>query len=116
VTVKNLLKVITPGRIRSQLILGITLVHVVLMSLFVAELVNRQKTSFLKLNYDRAVSLSVNFANTATPYLISFELDGLQKLASTYKNVPGIEYTMVLSDDYLMTVLYWRIPMNNTSA
>jgi PAS domain S-box-containing protein len=97
--IKEIFKKLMPTGIRARLILSIAIVHVVLMSLFILELMNRQKTFFLKLNHDRAIGLSVSLANTANSYVISYELARLQKLVSTYKNIPNIEYAIVSSDD-----------------
>ncbi|MES2432079.1 MAG: PAS domain S-box protein [Bacteroidota bacterium] len=97
--VAGLLKKIWPRRIRTQLILGIALIHVILMSLFVISMVDRQKKFFLTLNHDRATAVSMNFANGAAQFLVSYELVGLQKLVTTYKNVPGLEYAFVTADD-----------------
>jgi PAS domain S-box-containing protein len=97
--IKELLKKLKPANIRSRLILSIAVVHVVLMSLFVLEQMDRQKIFFLKLNHDRAMGLSISLANTANSYVISYELARLQKLVSTYKNIPNLEYAIVTSDD-----------------
>ncbi len=56
--ISRLLKKIGPSRLHTQLVLGIAGILVVLMSLLVIVLVNRQKKFFLKLNHDRAFSLS----------------------------------------------------------
>lgn len=98
-TVQSLIKKLKLNGLRSQLILGIASILVVLMSLLVMELMNRQKNFFLKLNHDRAFGLSTTLASTANSYVISYELAGLQKLVSTYKNNPGLQYAIVLSDD-----------------
>lgn len=95
----NLFEKIKPTSLRSQLIWGIALVHILLMSLFVNELINRQKTFFLKLTHDRALSQSVNLSNIAVSHVSAYELDGLQKFIATYKNIPGLEYAMITSDD-----------------
>src|SRR3954467_2893711 len=97
--IKEIFKKLMPTGIRARLILSIAIVHVVLMSLFILELMNRQKTFFLKLNHDRAIGLSISLANTANSYVISYELARLQKLVSTYKNIPNIEYAIVSSGD-----------------
>jgi PAS domain S-box-containing protein len=89
------LKAIIPSGIRAQLILGISLILIVLMSSLVWGLVNRQEKFFLKLNHDRALSLSVNLASIATSHVTSNELDGLQQLVSTYKSMPGVEYAFI---------------------
>ena len=98
-SILNLIKKIKPSGLRSQLILGIVLINVFLMSFFVIELMNRQKTFFLNLNSDRASGLSANLASTANSYVISYELARLQKLVSTFKSISGLEYAMVISDD-----------------
>lgn len=97
--ISKLFKSIRPSRIRSQLILGVAVVNVALMTLLVIELMDRQRAFFLKLNRDRALSISLNFANAANSYVVSYELDGLQKLVATYKKIPGLEYALITSDD-----------------
>jgi len=95
----DLIKKLMPRGLRAQLILGIASILVVLMSLLVMLLMNRQKSFFLKLNHERAFALSNTLASTANSYVISYELSGLQKLVSTYKNNPGLQYAIVTSDD-----------------
>lgn len=97
--ITRLFKKVRPSAFRSQLILGITLIIVVSISLFVMDLVNRQKNFFLKLNHDRGLSLSDNLANIATSSVVAEELAGLQNLIITYKKMPGLEYAMVTSPD-----------------
>lgn len=96
------LKKIKPAGLRFQLITGIASISVILMSLFVLQMINKQETFFLKLNHDRAIGLSVSLANTSNSYVISYELARLQKLVETYKEIPGLEYAMVTSDDGLV--------------
>ena len=98
-TLSNLFKKLRPRKLRSQLILGIASILVVLISLLVMELMTRQKNFFLKLNHERGFALSTTLASTANAYVISYELAGLQKLVSTYKNNPGLQYAIVTSDD-----------------
>jgi PAS domain S-box-containing protein len=97
-----ILKKIRPSGIRSRLILGVASILVILMSLLVVELMNNQKNFFLKLNHDRALGLSNNLAYTSASYIASYELAGLQKLVSTYKNIPGVRYAMVISADNIV--------------
>jgi PAS domain S-box-containing protein len=99
VTAQGFIKKLKLNGLRSQLIVGIASILVVLMSLLVMELMNRQKNFFLKLNHDRAFGLSSTLASTANSYVVSYELAGLQKLVATYKNNPGLQYAIVLSDD-----------------
>jgi PAS domain S-box-containing protein len=90
---------ILPSNLRSQLILAISLIIAISISLFVIDLVNRQKTLFLKINHDRGISLSENLANIATSHVVAYEIDGLQNLLVTYNKMPGLEYAMVISPD-----------------
>jgi PAS domain S-box-containing protein len=93
----NILSRVSRSSLRLQLMVGIALIVVVLISLFVIESTYRQKAFFLKLNHDRSFSMSVNLANIATSHVMSNELDGLQKLVSAYRHAPGIDYAMILS-------------------
>ncbi|MFA7273783.1 MAG: PAS domain S-box protein [Crocinitomicaceae bacterium] len=96
---KELFKKVMVRRLRFQLILGISIVNVGLMSFFIMEMMNRQKTFFLKLSHDRTIGLSINLANSANSYVISMELERLQKLVASYKHIPGTEYAIVTSSD-----------------
>ncbi len=96
---KEILKKLRLTSLRSQLILGITIVNVVLMFSFGLQMINRQKNFFLKLNHDQAIGLSINLASTANTYIISYELARLQKLVASYKEIPNLQYAIVTSDD-----------------
>ncbi len=67
------------------------------MSLFVMDLVARQKTFYLKINHDKGTGLSNNLAKISTLHVVAHELDGLQELLTTYKEMPGLEYAMIIS-------------------
>jgi len=98
-SITELLRKVRPSELRSQLILGITFILTVSISLFVIDMVNRQKAFFINLNHDRGLSLSDNLANFALPCLVTEELAGLQSLIHTYKKMPGLDYAMVTSPD-----------------
>jgi PAS domain S-box-containing protein len=95
----NRLKKWWPSTVRFQLMLGIAFILALLMSMLVLQQVNSQKHFLLKQNHDRAIGLSANLANTASSYLVSYELAGLQKLAISYKNIPDILYSFVTAED-----------------
>ena len=81
------------------MILGIASIHVVLMTMLVVGLMDRQQTFFLKLNRDRALSIAVNLANASNLYVVSDELEGLQSLVTNYDRVPSLKYAFVTSYD-----------------
>lgn len=93
------LKRLWPAKIRYQLILGIALVHVVLMTLFVFDLVKRQKHFLKKQNHEQALSLVNNFAVNSTSYIIGNDFDGLERLVQSHQNFPNLKYAMLLSGD-----------------
>ncbi len=97
--ISNPFKKVVSSGLRSQLIMGIALIIVLSISMFVADLVSRQKAFFLKINHDRGIGLSDNLANIATSHVVAYELDGLQNLISSYKKMPGLEYALVTTSD-----------------
>jgi PAS domain S-box-containing protein len=91
-----------PWGIRARLILGVASILVILMSLLVLKLMNNQKNFFLRLNRDRALNLSNLLAYSSASYVTSYELAALQKLVYTYRDIPGIRYAMVISEDKIV--------------
>jgi PAS domain S-box-containing protein len=85
--------------LRSQLIVSIASVNIVVMTLFIMNLKNRQTDFVINLNHDRGVGLSENLASIATSHVAAYELDGLQTLLKTYRKMPGLNYAMVTSYD-----------------
>ena len=88
-----------PKKIRSQLILGIALVHLVLMSIFVADLLNRQYNFLVRQGQDQALGLAHDLAINANVYIIANDFDGLEHLIQSYKDFPHLEYAMILSPE-----------------
>jgi PAS domain S-box-containing protein len=86
-------------RLRSQLIIGIVVILMTTISLFVVDLINRQRAFFLKLNHDRGIGIAENLAKIAVLHVASHELDGLETLLESYRNLPGLEYAMIISPD-----------------
>ena len=88
-----------PKKIRSQLILGIALVHLVLMSIFVADLLDRQYTFLVRQGQDQALGLAHDLAINANIYIIANDFDGLEHMIRSYKDFPHLEYAMILSPE-----------------
>src|SRR5689334_18146522 len=86
-----------PRKIRLQLILGIALVHLVLMTVFMFDLVRRQRAFLKKQNHEQTVSLVSDYAVNSGVYIIANDFDGLERLAMSHKNFPHLKYAMLLS-------------------
>ncbi|WP_176631614.1 response regulator [Desulfolutivibrio sulfoxidireducens] len=84
--------------VRRQLILGIALVHAVLMTGFVFDLVGRQRDFLHKESLSQATSLADLLAANSGSWVLANDLVGLEEIMGSLKNVPGLEYAMVLTD------------------
>ena len=93
---------IWPKSIRSQLILGIALVHLILLTIVVGDQLNRQKKFLKKQNYEQALSLVNDFAVNSSSYILANDIDGLERLVQSHKNFPNLKYAMLLSPDGLV--------------
>ena len=93
----NFLKQIWTSSIRRQLMLGIILVHAVLMSIFVYDLVERQREFLHTQSENQAKSLASTLAVNSTSWVLSSDVVGLEEILSAQNNYPGLRYAMVLS-------------------
>jgi len=96
------IKSIWPKSIRYQLILGIALVHLVLLTIVVVDQLIRQKKFLKRQNYEQALSLVNDFAVNSSSYILANDIDGLERLVQSHKNFPNLKYAMFLSPDGLV--------------
>ena len=96
------IKTVWPKSIRNQLILGIALVHLILLTIVVVDQLNRQKKFLKKQNYDQALSLVNDFAVNSSSYILANDIDGLERIVQSHKNFPNLKYAMFLSPDGLV--------------
>ena len=85
--------------IRRQLMLGIFLVHAVLMTVFVYDLVNRQGDFLHAQGVEQANSLSETLAANSTLWILSNDVIGLEEILQSQINYPDLQYAMVLGPD-----------------
>src|SRR5437764_15241258 len=88
---------IRPKKTRSTLILSITLVHVLLMSLFVMDTTRRQKNFLKQQSLDQATHLANDLSINSGYYIIGNDVVGLQNLLDDYKNLPHLKYAVITS-------------------
>src|SRR5205809_5851256 len=98
-SVSQIVNKLWPTSIRGQLIVGITLVHLLLMTVFVFDLVGRQRKFLKKQNHDQANNFVNVFAINATTYIIANDFDQLERFVLYQTNFPNLRYAMILSPD-----------------
>lgn len=85
--------------IQRQLILGIALVHAVLMSIFVFDLVERQRDFLLEQNANEAQALAETLAANGTSWILANDTIGMEEVINSQQNFPGLKYAMFISMD-----------------
>ena len=91
-TFKNILTV----SLRRQLVIGIALVHAILMSIFVLDMVSRQYSFLYKQNISQTESLSKTLAANSVSWVLASDVRGLEEVISSLSHYQGIRYAMVL--------------------
>lgn len=82
--------------IRRQLMMGIILVHAVLMSIFVFDLVERQSNFLHEQSVQQAKSLSQTLAVNSTSWVLANDVIGLEEVMDAQKNYPSLQNAMVI--------------------
>ena len=85
-------------RIRSQLIIGIALIHAILMSLFILDLVNKQRAFLLAQSHETATAMAETLAANATSWTLARDFVGLEEVIEAQRHFPGLEFAMVLDN------------------
>lgn len=85
------------GSIRRQLIIGIALVHAVLMTIFVFDLVNRQQAFLHDQSLEEARSLAETLAANSVSWVLASDVSGLQEVVASQAGYPQLEYAMVVA-------------------
>jgi len=83
--------------IQRQLMLGIALVHAILMTIFVIDLVSRQRTFLDGQNVKQTESLAKSLAANSVSWVLSDDVIGLEEVINSQKSYPNIEFAMILS-------------------
>ncbi|MEA3289787.1 MAG: ATP-binding protein [Campylobacterota bacterium] len=81
--------------IKRQLILGIALVHAVMMSIFVVDLVENERSFLIEQHNKKAKSLSKTLASTSNSWVLANDFIGLAEVVSSLEHYPGVQYIMV---------------------
>ena len=90
------------GSVRRQLITGVALVHAVMMSLFIWDLIHRQQETLLAQQTDQAMALAHSVATSTGGWLVARDITGLQeiveaqrqRLAELHKSKTAVEESL----------------------
>lgn len=83
--------------IRRQLILGIALVHAVLMTIFVFDLVDRQSQFLYEQSIAQVEGLAKTLATTSSSWVLARDVAGLEEVLQSQAAFPALRYAMVLT-------------------
>lgn len=83
--------------IKRQLILGIALVHALLMSIFVFDLVERQREFLLAQNTAEAQALAKTLAANGTSWILANDTIGIEEVIDSQKNLLSLNYAMFIN-------------------
>src|ERR1051326_3736724 len=81
--------------IRRQLIIGVAMVHLLLMSIFVFDLTARQRTFLTERAKDRVLYQVGALATSSLPYVIVDDVAGLTEVVDAFSGDGTIRYAMV---------------------
>lgn len=95
----KLLKSLWPTRIRSQLIVGVAVVHLTLMTLFVFDLVERQRDFLLDQDIQEQRSVVHILALNSSSWVLANDVVGLAELINSMQRYPDLRYAMVIDQD-----------------
>ena len=85
--------------ISRQLMLGIALVHAVLMSIFVLDLVDRERQFLLDTSQNQAIGLAQTLAANGRSWVLSNDVIGIEEVVLSQSGFPGLRYAMFLNTD-----------------
>lgn len=83
--------------IQRQLLLGIALVHAVLMTIFVSDLVSRQHSFLNTQSVEQTEALARSLSANSVSWVLSDDVIGLDEIIASQKGYPNVEYAMILS-------------------
>jgi PAS domain S-box-containing protein len=84
------------GSLRRQLIVGVVMANALVMSLFVADLTERQERLLLERQTEHALAVAQGTAATSAEWLGSRDFRGLQEIVGALASYPDLSYAMLL--------------------
>jgi PAS domain S-box-containing protein len=87
------------GTLRGRLILSVAAVHAVLMMLFIIDLTSRQRDMLMERQENDAIALSHALSTTASGWLASKDISGLQELVEAQHRYPELLFAILTDTD-----------------
>jgi len=94
-SIKRKIKLFWTASIRRQLALGIAIVHAVLMSIFVYDMVGRQTAFLTDQSVQQSTSLARSLAANSVSWVLSSDVIGIEEIVLSQSNYPSLRYAMV---------------------
>lgn len=76
--------------------LGIALVHALLMTIFVFDLVSREKDFLISLSEKQAIGLAETLATNGTSWILSQDVIGMEEIIHSQLGFPGLKYALYI--------------------
>jgi len=95
----NIIKGLWPSKIRTQLICGVALVHLLLMTFFIFDLVGRQRDFLGQQSLEQTTSLAETLALNSSSWVLANDVVGLEEIVLAVGKYPGLRYAMVITTD-----------------
>ncbi|MBP7651867.1 hypothetical protein KA977_00500 [Candidatus Dependentiae bacterium] len=83
------------GTLRRQLIFGIAVVHAVLMTLFIYDLIQRQYFFIVERQTEQAIGMAQSLATSCAGWLSSDDVSGLQELVEIQRKFPELIFAFL---------------------
>ena len=92
-----MLKDILSRSIKGKLIAGIALLHAVLMTIFVIDLVNRQQNFLMEESNESTTGIAQTLAANSVPWVLSNDVAGLGEIIHSQAKQPNFEFAMIVN-------------------
>ncbi|MDD2943292.1 MAG: ATP-binding protein [bacterium] len=85
--------------IARQLLIGVSLVHALLMTFFVYEIVSSQREELHRNSVSMSENLAIMAAQTSIPWILASDFAGMEEVVRSVSRYPEIAYVMILGPD-----------------
>ena len=84
--------------IKNKLIVSIALLHAVLMTVFVFDLVQRQQIFLMEESYNYTTGIAKTLAVNSIPWVLSNDLAGLDEIIKAQTEQPNLKFAMITDE------------------
>lgn len=95
----NAVKSFWTTSLRRQMMVGMIVLHAILMSIFVYDLVDKQRVFLHEQSISQAKSLTETLAANSISWILSDDVIGLEEVLHSQLHYPSLRYAMVLAPD-----------------